>query len=134
MPKVLAVDDQVHIVKLIQVNLERNGYQVVTAYNGVQALEKVSAENPDVIVCDVMMPRKDGFGVLQELKGNPATRDIPFIMLTAKAQDADLFRGYASGVHIYLTKPFDPRQLLHFVKRVLAGDMDEPGGEKTYQL
>lgn len=137
MPKILAVDDQVYIVKLIQVNLERNGYEVVTAYDGAQALEKVRAEKPDVIVCDVMMPRKDGFGVLQDLKADPSTRDIPFIMLTARAQDADLFRGYASGVHIYLTKPFDPRQLLHFVKRVLAGDTDgggELGGEKTYQL
>src|SRR5919112_1620253 len=118
MPKVLAVDDQVHIVRLIQVNLERNGYQVVTAYDGEQALEKVREENPDLIVCDVMMPRKDGFEVLREVKADPGTRDIPFIMLTAKAQDADVFRGWASGVDCYLTKPFNPMELISFVRRI----------------
>ncbi len=64
MPKILAVDDQVHIVRLIQVNLERHGYQVVTAYDGEEALQKVKTEKPDLVVCDVMMPRKDGFEVL----------------------------------------------------------------------
>src|SRR5438874_8038299 len=102
MPKILAVDDMVNIVRLIQVNLERNGYQVVTAYDGEQALEKVKTENPDLIICDVMMPRKDGFEVLREVKADPSTRDIPFIMLTAKAQDADVLRGWVSGVHAYL--------------------------------
>ena len=136
MPKILAVDDQVHIVKLIQVNLERNGYQVVTAYDGVQAMEKVKAENPDLILCDVMMPRKDGFQVLQELKADPSTRDIPFMMLTAKAQDADVFRGYASGVHCYLTKPFNPKELIGFVKRVLDSESGggEYGGDTVYKL
>ncbi|MBW3624365.1 MAG: response regulator [Armatimonadetes bacterium] len=135
MAKVLAVDDQVHIVKLIQVNLERSGYHVVTAYDGVQALEKVKTEHPDVIVCDVMMPRKDGFQVLQDLKSDPGTRNIPFIMLTAKAQDADVFRGYASGVHCYLTKPFNPQQLIAFVKRVLdSGYGGDDGGDKIYSL
>ncbi len=136
MPKVLAVDDQVHIVRLIQVNLERNGYQVVTAYDGVEALDKVKTENPDLVVCDVMMPRKDGFEVLRELKSDPTTRDIPFIMLTAKAQDADVFRGWASGVDAYLTKPFNPQELLAFVKRVLesAAGKDEFGGDTVYRI
>ncbi|MBW3624366.1 MAG: response regulator [Armatimonadetes bacterium] len=137
MPKVLAVDDQVHIVRLIQVNLERNGYQVVTAYDGEQALEKVKEENPDLIVCDVMMPRKDGFEVLREVKSDPGTRDIPFIMLTAKAQDADVFRGWASGVDAYLTKPFNPQELLAFVKRVLDASKGMGGdseGDKVYKL
>jgi two-component system, OmpR family, alkaline phosphatase synthesis response regulator PhoP len=136
MPKILAVDDQVHIVRLIQVNLERNGYQVVTAFDGEQALEKVKTENPDLIVCDVMMPRKDGFEVLRELKADPSTRDIPVIMLTAKAQDADVLRGWASGVDCYLTKPFNPQELLAFVKRVLesASGKDEFGGETVYRL
>jgi two-component system, OmpR family, alkaline phosphatase synthesis response regulator PhoP len=136
MPKVLAVDDQVHIVRLMQVNLERNGYQVVTAYDGEQALEKVKTENPDLIVCDVMMPRKDGFEVLRELRANVSTREIPFIMLTAKVQDADLLRGYKSGADCYLTKPFNPQQLLGFVKRVLdsANGRGEDGGDTIYRL
>jgi len=136
MPKILAVDDQVHIVRLIQVNLERHGYQVVTAYDGEEALQKVKTEKPDLIVCDVMMPRKDGFEVLRELKADPETRDIPVIMLTAKAQDADVFRGWSAGVDCYLTKPFNPAELLAFVKRVLsaqAGD-DDTGGERVYKL
>lgn len=136
MPKILAVDDMVNIVRLIQVNLERNGYQVVTAYDGEQALEKVKTENPDLIICDVMMPRKDGFEVLREVKADPSTRDIPFIMLTAKAQDDDVLRGWVSGVHAYLTKPFNPQELLAFVKRILEseGGKGEFGGDTVYKL
>jgi two-component system alkaline phosphatase synthesis response regulator PhoP/two-component system response regulator VicR len=136
MPKILAVDDQVHIVRLIQVNLERNGYQVVTAYDGQQALDKIKTENPDLVVCDVMMPRKDGFEVLREVRSEAGTRDLPFIMLTAKAQDADLLRGYKSGADCYLTKPFNPNELLGFVKRVLesAHGKDEFGGDTVYRL
>ncbi|HEY3280820.1 MAG TPA: response regulator [Armatimonadota bacterium] len=133
--KILAVDDQVHIVRLVQINLERHGYQVATAYDGEEALQKVKQERPDLIVCDVMMPRKDGFEVLRELKADPTTRDIPVIMLTAKAQDADVFKGWASGVDCYLTKPFNPGELISFVKRVLESqDTDEGSGSHVYKL
>ena len=90
--KILAVDDERHIVRLVQVNLERAGYEVVTAFDGKDALEKVAAEQPDLVVLDVMMPYMDGFEVLQNLRKNPSTRELPVIMLTAKAQDADVFR------------------------------------------
>ena len=119
MAKILAVDDERHIARLVQVNLERQGHQVTVAYDGEEALQKVAQEKFDLIVCDVMMPRKDGFQVLSELKANPATADIPVIMLTAKAQDADVFRGWSSGVDCYLTKPFNPSELVNFVQRVL---------------
>jgi len=122
--KIFVVDDERHIVRLVEVNLQRAGYDVVTAYDGVEALEKVKAEKPDMIVLDVMMPRKDGFEVLQDLQGNPATADIPVIMLTAKAQDADVFKGWQSGVSSYLTKPFNPRELLTFVERIFQS-LDE---------
>ena len=118
--KILAVDDEKHIVRLIQVNLERAGYEVVTAGDGKEALEKVKSENPDMIVLDVMMPYMDGFEVLRTLKADQATRDIPVIMLTAKAQDADVFRGWQSGVDSYLTKPFNPMELLSFIERIFA--------------
>lgn len=134
--KILAVDDERHIVRLVQVNLERAGYEVVTAYDGKDALEKVASENPDLVVLDVMMPYMDGFEVLQNLRKNQATRELPVIMLTAKAQDADVFRGWQSGVDCYLTKPFNPMELISFVKRIfksLEGDDDE-GGPKTYDL
>jgi len=134
--KILAVDDERHIVRLVQVNLERAGYEVITAYDGKDALEKVASENPDLVVLDVMMPYMDGFEVLQNLRKNQATRELPVIMLTAKAQDADVFRGWQSGVDCYLTKPFNPMELISFVKRIfksLEGDDDE-GGSKVYNL
>jgi two-component system alkaline phosphatase synthesis response regulator PhoP len=116
--KILAVDDERHIVRLVQVNLERAGYEVVTAFDGKDALEKVASEQPDLVVLDVMMPYMDGFEVLQNLRKNPSTRELPVIMLTAKAQDADVFRGWQSGVDCYLTKPFNPMELISFVKRI----------------
>jgi two-component system alkaline phosphatase synthesis response regulator PhoP/two-component system response regulator VicR len=122
--KILVVDDERHIVRLVQVNLEKVGYQVITAYDGVEALEQVGKEKPDMVILDVMMPRMDGFEVLKKLQADAKTRDIPVIMLTAKAQDADIFRGWSSGVSSYLTKPFNPRELLTFVERIFQS-LDE---------
>ncbi|MCE5239824.1 response regulator [bacterium] len=123
--RILVVDDERHIVRLVQVNLERAGYEVLTAFDGVEALEKVKNEMPDMVVLDVMMPRMDGFEVLKNLQSDPRFQNIPVIMLTAKAQDADIFKGWASGVSSYLTKPFNPRELLVFVERIFQS-MDEP--------
>jgi two-component system alkaline phosphatase synthesis response regulator PhoP len=131
--KILAVDDERHIVRLVQVNLERAGYQVVSAFDGKEALKKVESEKPDLIVLDVMMPHMDGFEVLKRLKSDDKTKNIPVVMLTAKAQDADIFRGWASGVDCYLTKPFNPLELLTFVKRIFES-YDEGGDDKTYEV
>jgi len=131
--KILVVDDERHIVRLVQVNVERSGYQVVTAFDGKEALKKVESEKPDLIVLDVMMPHMDGFEVLKRLKADDQTKDIPVVMLTAKAQDADVFRGWASGVDCYLTKPFNPIELLTFVKRIFES-YDEGGRDKTYEV
>jgi two-component system alkaline phosphatase synthesis response regulator PhoP len=132
--KILAVDDERHIVRLIQVNLERAGYQVTTAFDGNEALKKVEADKPDLIVLDVMMPRMDGFEVLKRLQANPETREIPIVMLTAKAQDADVFRGWSSGVSAYLTKPFNPLELVTFVRRILSGYDQYDDGEKVFEV
>lgn len=134
--KILAVDDERHIVRLVEVNLVRAGYEVVTAYDGREALEKVKTEKPDLIVLDVMMPYMDGFEVLKTLKAEPETAEIPVIMLTAKAQDADIFRGWQSGVDCYLTKPFNPMELLTFVKRIFdeTGGNHGAGGSSVYKL
>ena len=131
--KILAVDDERHIVRLVQVNLERAGYQVISAFDGKEALKKVESEKPDLIVLDVMMPHMDGFEVLKRLKSDDKTKNIPVVMLTAKAQDADVFRGWASGVDCYLTKPFNPIELLTFVKRIVES-YDEGGDDKTYEV
>jgi two-component system alkaline phosphatase synthesis response regulator PhoP/two-component system response regulator VicR len=131
--KILVVDDERHIVRLVQVNLERQGYQVVTAFDGKEALKKVESDKPNLIVLDVMMPHMDGFEVLKRLKADDKTKNIPVVMLTAKAQDADVFRGWASGVDCYLTKPFNPIELLTFVKRIFES-YDEGAQEKAYEL
>jgi len=127
MAKILAVDDEPSIIRLVQINLERAGYSVVTAKDGREGLEKVSQERPDLVVMDVMMPYMDGFEALGHIRRDPETRDIPVIMLTAKAMDSDVAQGYRSGVDCYLTKPFNPRELVTFVKRILEyQDPDEP--------
>jgi len=133
MPRILAVDDEPNIVRLIQVNLERHGYTVETANNGAQALAKIKASRPDLLVSDVMMPEMDGFELLANIRRDPTLTDLPVIMLTAKAQDKDVMIGYQYGADMYLTKPFNPQELLQFVKRILASQNggDEPG---TYTL
>jgi two-component system alkaline phosphatase synthesis response regulator PhoP/two-component system response regulator VicR len=130
---ILAVDDEKHIVRLVQINLQKEGYNVVTASNGREALDKVNAERPDLIIMDVMMPELDGFGALKILKDDASTATIPVIMLTAKAQDADVFQGWKSGADLYLTKPFNPQELITFVKRIFHGQ-NESGDGDVYQV
>jgi len=130
--KILVVDDEKHIVRLVQVNLERRGYQVITAYDGIECLEKVKKEKPDLIILDVMMPRLDGFETLKRLKSDPETRDIPVVMLTARAQDKDVLTGYVLGTDLYLTKPFSPIELLTMVERIFQSQ--EEAEEGIYDL
>jgi two-component system, OmpR family, alkaline phosphatase synthesis response regulator PhoP len=126
MPRILAVDDEPNIVRLIEVNLTRHGYTVDTANNGVQALEKIRTNRPDLVVSDVMMPEMDGFELLSSIRRDPALESLPVIMLTAKAGDKDVMSGYSRGADMYLTKPFNPAELLAFVKRILQSS--EGGG------
>jgi len=118
--RVFIVDDEINIRRLVEVNLTKEGYIVEQAVDGVDALEKIKANPPDLIILDVMMPRKDGFETLKDLMSNPQTANIPVIMLTAKAQDKDIFKGWQSGVSAYLTKPFNPRELIVFTERILT--------------
>ncbi|MBO7394053.1 MAG: response regulator, partial [Abditibacteriota bacterium] len=122
--KILVCDDEKNIRRLVQVNLERAGYKVVTASDGKEALQQVVKERPELIVLDIMMPYMDGFEVLQNLRRNASTREIPVIMLTAKSQDSDIFRGWQSGVDCYLTKPFTPVELVSFVNRIFDTTVD----------
>lgn len=102
------------------------------AFDGREGLAKIAADRPDLIILDVMMPYLDGFEVLRELQKNMETRDIPVIMLTAKASDRDIFQGWQSGAACYLTKPFNPLELINFVKRIL--EAKDPETETRYQL
>jgi CheY-like chemotaxis protein len=115
---ILVVDDERPIVRLLQVNLERAGYQVRMAFSGAEALAQVCAEPPDLIVLDADMPLMDGYEVLNTLRAQPETREIPVLMLSEKAQEADLFKGWAAGAEGYLTKPFNPVELLRLIARM----------------
>ena len=132
--RILAVDDEKHILRLVQINLEKAGYDVVTASNGQEALDQVAKHHPDLVVMDVMMPVMDGLDALKKLKSEPETARIPVIMLTAKAQDADVYQGWQLGADLYLTKPFNPLELLTFVKRIF--ESRHGGGEppKSYEF
>ena len=120
MKKVLVIDDNPTIVELIKyaVNLQ-SAYEVITAYDGVQGLERVYAEHPDCVIIDVKMPRMDGYQLVRRLRGDPRTADMPLIILSAMTREEDQMTGLLSGVDEYLTKPFKPGALNATIERVL---------------
>ena len=118
-PTVLVVDDDPVIVKLLQVNFEMEGYRVITAGDGEEGLERARAEMPDVMLLDVMMPKMNGLQVAGLLKGDSKTSGIPIVLLSAKAQAADVQAG-RDVADEYITKPFDPLELLDRVSKLIA--------------
>jgi len=124
--RVLVVDDDDVIRQLITVNLELEGFDVVTAFDGQDALDKVKDAGVSVVTLDVMMPRVDGWEAAARLRGDPDTAHIKVVLLSARAQEADLQRGEKIGVDAYLTKPFDPDELIDVVRRLAAEAEDEP--------
>ncbi|GAA0316133.1 hypothetical protein GCM10010151_02680 [Actinoallomurus spadix] len=118
--RVLVVDDDEVIRQLIAVNLQLEGFEVLTAVDGQDCLDRVRDIAPDVITLDVMMPRLDGWVTAVKLRDDPQTRDIKVVMITARAQEHDIRRGHEIGVDAYVTKPFDPAELIRTV-RELAG-------------
>jgi len=117
---VLVVDDDPVIQKLLQVNFEMEGYNVVTASDGAEGLERARSEHPDIVILDVMMPKMNGLEVASTLKSDSATAGIPIILLSAKAQEADVQAGRQTGADDYFTKPFDPLELLERVARLVG--------------
>jgi CheY-like chemotaxis protein len=118
--RVLVVDDDEVIRQLIAVNLTLEGFDVVTAVDGRDCLEKVAQAAPDVITLDVMMPRLDGWVTATQLRRNPETAHIKVVLITARAQEDDRARSEQIGVDAYLTKPFDPAEMIRVI-RELAG-------------
>ena len=116
--RALVVDDSAVIRELIAVNLELEGFEVTTAGDGERAVELAHELQPDVITLDVMMPRLTGFETVVRLRGEPRTAGIPVVMVTGRAQAADLARGEEVGVEAYLTKPFEPAELIEVVTRL----------------
>jgi two-component system KDP operon response regulator KdpE len=113
---ILVVDDEQRMVRFIRLNLEQDGYQVISAYNGTEALDQVRTRLPNLVLLDVMMPDIDGFEVLKKIREASA---VPVIMLTAKGEEDDRIRGLELGADDYVTKPFSPRELVSRVKAVL---------------
>jgi len=118
-PTVLVVDDDPVIVKLLQVNFEMEGYEVITASDGEEGLQRARETMPDVMLLDVMMPKINGLQVASALKADAATAGIPIVLLSAQAQAADVQAGRAVADE-YITKPFDPLELLDRVSKLIA--------------
>jgi len=116
----LVVDDNDNIRRLICINLELAGFEVDTARDGAEALERIAARRPDVVTIDQKMPRLDGVGAVEALRADPRTRLLPIVMVSAYAQSGDAERGHQAGVDAYVTKPFEPEELIATVRR-LAG-------------
>ena len=118
--KILVVDDEIYIVHILDFSLGMEGYEVLTALDGEQALEKARAEHPDLIVLDIMMPKLDGYETCKLLKADPATKDIPVILLSAKGRNVDQKVGFEVGANDYITKPFSPRKLVERINTLLG--------------
>ncbi len=121
--RVLVADDDPDIRSLVAMTLELSGYEVTAAENGAQAGVLARQVRPDLIIADVMMPEASGFELLQSLKADASTMHIPVVMLSARTNDADLWRGWQAGASYYLTKPFDPDHLLRYI-----GHLADPEG------
>ncbi|KGG79752.1 response regulator transcription factor [Caloranaerobacter azorensis] len=117
--KILIVDDEEHIIELIRFNLETNGYQVITANDGNEALKKIREEKPNLVILDLMLPSIDGIEICKILRKDEETEKLPIIMLTAKSEEIDMILGLEIGADDYITKPFSVRELLARIKAVL---------------
>lgn len=120
MAKILVVDDEEHIVMILKDSLEFSGFQVVTAYNGEEALDRVAQDHPDLVVLDIGMPKLDGWEVCRRLKSDEATKNIPIIILTAYAQASDQRKGAQLGADRFVTKPCDLTYLVEEINTLLA--------------
>lgn len=129
--KILVVDDEADVLDMLALNLRAAGFGVITAEDGAAALAKARTETPALVVLDLMLPRMSGLEVCRVLKSEPATRHVPVILLTAKAEEVDKIVGFELGADDYVTKPFSPRELILRVKRSLRrGKEQSPSLEK----
>jgi two-component system alkaline phosphatase synthesis response regulator PhoP len=124
--RVLVVDDDREIVRLLRAYLERDGYQVLLAYDGERALQILRRERPDLVVLDLMLPDRDGWEVTRIVRGDPNLASMPIIMLTARIEDQDKIVGLELGADDYVTKPFNPREIMARVRAVLRRVQDGP--------
>ncbi|MFQ5951841.1 MAG: PleD family two-component system response regulator [Candidatus Omnitrophota bacterium] len=119
--RILVVDDEPHTVKMVESRLRANGFDVITAQNGAEGLEKARAESPDLILLDIIMPEMNGHETLSKLKESEETKSIPVIMFTSKGQVEDVEKASYAGAVDYIVKPFDPIALLNKIRKALHG-------------
>ncbi|MCB1937938.1 MAG: response regulator [Rhodocyclaceae bacterium] len=117
---ILIADDEPNIVISLEFLMKREGYRVVIAVDGEEALDKIRSESPDLVLLDVMMPKKSGFEVCQEVKADPALAATRILMLTAKGRDTEMAKGLALGANAYVTKPFSTKDLVDKVRELLG--------------
>ncbi|MEQ8191644.1 MAG: response regulator [Candidatus Eremiobacterota bacterium] len=119
--KILLVDDEPYIIKSLCFVLEKKGYNVLCANNGEDALDKIKSYRPDLVLLDVMMPKKNGYDVCLEIRKYQEFKNLYIIMLTAKSQDADKEKGLQAGANEYFTKPFSPVKMLQRLEEIFSG-------------
>jgi twitching motility two-component system response regulator PilH len=117
MPTILVVEDSPTEMQIVRTALQNKGYEVITATNGEEGIEKVRSHSPSLVVLDVVLPGRNGFQVCRDLKSSPDTKNVPVILLTSKTQDSDRFWGMKQGADAYLTKPWREEELLAIVAR-----------------
>jgi two-component system, OmpR family, alkaline phosphatase synthesis response regulator PhoP len=120
--RILIADDEENIVISLEFLMKREGFEVSIAQDGEQAVEKIRAEKPDLVLLDVMMPKKSGFEVCQEVRADPALRSVRILMLTAKGRETEVAKGLALGADSYVTKPFSTKELVELIRGMLADD------------
>ena len=125
---VMVIEDEKEIRDLVRYNLEREGYRVAAADDGEKGLSQIFASRPDLLVLDLMLPGRNGLEILREVRGEPLTRDLPVLVLTARSAEMDKLLGFDHGADDYLTKPFSPRELLARVQALLRRAQPAPTG------
>ncbi len=124
---VMVIEDEKEIRDLVRYNLERAGFRVVAVGDGEEGLERLFGSRPDLLVLDLMLPRRNGLEILREVRHEPATRELPVIVLTARAAEMDKLLGFEHGADDYLTKPFSPRELVARVRSLLRRTQPDRG-------
>ncbi len=134
MLRVLVIDDEPDVLLLCRVNLRHAGHDVTETQDGAEGVSLARETEPDVVVLDLMLPRMDGYEVLRALRADPTTRDVPVVVLTAKAQRAEHTRSLEHGAAVFLTKPFAPEDLVHRVEDVAAMTTEERDEHRLAEL
>ena len=130
-PRILTIEDEPDILTVLEYNLSREGFSVLTAADGEEGVRLAKRERPDLVVLDLFLPRLDGIEVCRQLKLDASTRDIPIIMLTAKGEESDVVLGLGMGADDYMTKPFSPKELMARIRAVLRrGKSSDTDGER----